>query len=321
MRYLRVDQLITAMVSHRLGTWAHIVHEQLQNIFALRRHGDLPLWLQSVDTLPVSPLSHTNLTADAVTVENSAFIESHVVALKRLHPWRKGPYKINNLLIDSEWRSNLKWLRLLPHISTLKDRVILDVGCGNGYYCWRMLGEGAKLVIGIDPTWLYIMQHLAIERLTGKEWPLFLLPMKSEDIPDSLEAFDTLFSMGVLYHRRDPINHLKALRSTLKPGGELVLETLIIEHEGQQLLQPRLRYARMRNVWHIPSPSLLTSWLDIAGFVDAKIVDITPTTVDEQRSTAWMRFESLNRCLHPENPNLTIEGYPAPVRAILIATV
>ena len=319
MRLLRVDQLIKTLDSHRLNTWSDIIHQQLRDVFTVRPHGDLPFWLQLVETLPVSNLSHTILTADAITVENSGFMCSHVAALKRLHPWRKGPYKINNLLIDSEWRSNLKWQRLLPHISSLQDRIVMDVGCGNGYYCWRMLGEGAKLVLGIDPTWLYIMQHLAIMRLTSKEWPLFLLPLKSEDIPDRLEMFDTLFSMGVLYHRRDPIKHLRALRSRLKPGGELVLETLIVEHEGEWLIQPKTRYARMRNVWHIPSPSTLIQWLDLAGFADAKTVDVTPTTVYEQRTTAWMRFESLDRCLDPDNPNLTIEGYPAPVRAILIA--
>ena len=321
MSHLRVDQLVSAMISHRLDPWAKIVSEQLRHILAVRQHGDLPSWLQSVESLPVSPSSRANFSADAITIENSALMQCHMPALQRLHPWRKGPFKINHLLIDSEWRSNLKWQRLLPHVSSLEDRVILDVGCGNGYYGWRMLGEGAKLVIGIDPTWLYLLQYFAIKKLAGKEWPLFLLPIKSDEIPGNLMAFDTLFSMGVLYHRRDPIDHLIALRSSLKPGGELVLETLIVEHEGRRLIQPQGRYARMRNVWHIPSPAVLIGWLETAGFKHARTVDITPTTVEEQRGTAWMTFESLDRCLDPENPERTIEGYPAPVRAILIATV
>lgn len=320
MGHLRVNELVSTMINHRLAAWAKMVPEQFRHIHAERQHGDLASWLQSVEALPVSPASRANLAADAITIENSEFMQSHVAALRKLHPWRKGPFKINHLLIDSEWQSNLKWQRLLPHISLLEDRIILDVGCGNGYYGWRMLGEGAKLVIGIDPTWLNLMQHLAIERLIGKVWPLFLLPMKSEELPGRLKAFDTLFSMGVLYHRRDPIGHLKALKSALTPGGELVLETLIVVHEGERLIQPQARYARMPNVWYIPSPSVLICWLEKAGFNHARIVDITPTTVEEQRSTEWMTFESLNRCLDPENPDRTIEGYPAPVRAILIAT-
>jgi tRNA (mo5U34)-methyltransferase len=49
------------------------------------------------------------------------------------------------------------------------------------------------------------------------------------------------------------------------------------------------------------------------------MVDFNKTTTDEQRSTDWMRFHSLPEFLDPENPELTAEGHPAPIRAVFIA--
>ena len=83
---------------------------------------------------------------------------------------------------------------------------------------------------------------------------------------------------------------------------------------------PSDRYARMKNVWFVPSAEELASWLQRCGFINVKIADITITTSNEQRVTEWMQFESLTECLDPENDQLTVEGLPAPRRAILLAT-
>jgi tRNA (mo5U34)-methyltransferase len=48
------------------------------------------------------------------------------------------------------------------------------------------------------------------------------------------------------------------------------------------------------------------------------MVAVTDTTVHEQRSTEWMPFESLAEALDPDDPSRTIEGLPAPMRAIVI---
>ncbi|MDD5754808.1 MAG: DUF1698 domain-containing protein, partial [Methylococcales bacterium] len=121
------------------------------------------------------------------------------------------------------------------------------------------------------------------------------------------------------YHRRSPIDHLFELRECLKSGGELVLETLIIDGELGETLLPKDRYAQMRNVWFLPSCATLVSWLERCGFKNVRVVDVTVTSIDEQRTTDWMRFHSLRDFLHPENLALTCEGLPAPKRAILIA--
>jgi tRNA (mo5U34)-methyltransferase len=212
----------------------------------------------------------------------------------------------------------------VPHISPLDDRLVLDVGCGNGYHCWRMAEAGARRVVGIDPTALFLAQFLAVRRLmqpmaarlVERVW---MLPLGIEAMPSALGRFDTVFSMGVLYHRRSPIDHLLELRGALRPGGQLVLETLVVDGDASRTLVPEGRYAKMRNVWFIPSTAMLENWLRRCGYRDIRTVDVTPTTIAEQRSTEWMTFESLADFLDPADTRLTIEGHPAPQRAVLVA--
>jgi len=142
---------------------------------------------------------------------------------------------------------------------------VLDVGCANGYYMWRMVGAGAKLVVGIDPVGRSLAQFLAVRQLLAGDYPVCMLPLTLEKLPAGLPPFDTVFSMGLLYHQRDPLQHLQQLKQRLRPGGELVLETLVVAGEAQQLLVPRPRYAQMRNVYGIPSVSQLALWLAQCG--------------------------------------------------------
>ena len=239
-------------------------------------------------------------------------------SLRQLHPWRKGPYELFGVHIDSEWRSDWKWNRIVPHIQPLDGRTVLDVGCGNGYHCWRAAGAGAHTVIGIDPAWLYVSQYRAIRRYVATP-PVWVLPLSMEQLPARLGAFDTVFSMGVLYHRRSPIDHLRALRDALRPGGQLVLETLVVEGDANTVFLPPGRYASMRNVWFLPAPLALEKWLARAGFKNARVVDHKLTSTREQRRTEWMQFHSLADFLDPRNRARTIEGHPAPMRAIAIA--
>lgn len=174
-------------------------------------------------------------------------------------------------------------------------------------------------MIGIDPGLLFLFQFLSVKQYAGQEQRIDLLPVRVEDLPPKLEAFDTTFSMGVLYHRRSPLDHLLELKDTLRPGGELVLETLIADGPEGYSLMPEDRYGRMRNVWFLPSCDTLLRWLDRTGFRNARVVDVTETTIEEQRSTDWMQFQSLQDFLDPDDPTKTVEGYPGPKRATVIA--
>jgi len=314
-----------------LDDWAARIEQQLQQRLLDKPHGDMSTWLQAIDDIPELTSHHLVIDQGLVQVgsKSDSTLEQRTAlqdALMGLHPWRKGPYQLHGVFVDTEWRSDWKWDRVASHLSPLSGRKVLDVGCGNGYHCWRMAGAGAELVIGIDPTQLFLMQFQAIRRLiaatpTGPDLcdKVIHLPLGIEDVPSGLRGFDTVFSMGVLYHRRSPIDHLQELRDTLRPGGELVLETLVIDGDENAVLMPEGRYAKMRNVWFIPSVKLLERWLMRSGFKQVRTLDVTTTSTEEQRSTSWMRFESLADFLDPADSSLTVEGYPAPCRAVVLA--
>jgi len=281
--------------------------------FSSRHHGDYQSWR---DTLTALPQMRGAAAAydDTVTVSGEVDDEALREALQQLHPWRKGPFRVGNVHIDTEWRSDWKWQRVASALGDLAGVRVLDIGCGNGYFGWRMLDQGAEEVIGIDPTLLFCMQHLAIAHYTqdSRNW---VLPLKVEEIP-ATHRFDLVLSMGVIYHRRDAMEHTRQLAELLRPGGTVVLESLVVP--GNTLV-PQDRYARMRNVWCVPSVTDMHNWLRDAGFNRIETIDITATSVHEQRSTPWMRFESLSTALDPSDSGKTVEGYPAPVRAIVIA--
>lgn len=281
------------------------------------RHAHLPQWDALLDQLP-------HLTPHAIDLQTS--VTAHGTAspelrqqLMQLHPWRKGPYHLHGIHIDTEWRSDWKWNRLLPHIQPLTNRHVLDIGCGSGYHTWRIAGAGASLALGIDPQPLFISQYFAVKHLLQTHHPAWVLPLALEDLPPTTDAFDTCLSMGILYHRKSPLDHLQHLHTLLRPGGELILETLIVDGPLGHTLVPPGRYAKMRNVWFIPSQLTLEHWLKRIGFTNIRTVDTTPTTPQEQRPTEWMSFESLPHFLHPHDPQKTIEGHPAPLRAITLA--
>ncbi len=298
--------------------------------FSERRHGDVQQWQDVLETLPAIRPSRIDLNEARITVGTMHDCsESDRVRLKQklmqLHPWRKGPFNLYGVHIDSEWRSDLKWSRVVAGIDSLEGKTILDIGCGNGYYLLRMLGAGASCVLGVDPTQLYVAQFCAMRHYLPACHG-FVLPLKSEELPfktirQAMGGFDVVFSMGVLYHRRQAEQHLQEIKHCLKRGGQLVLETLVLDGQDERELIPQGRYAKMRNVWSIPTVSKLQKTLVRAGFAEISIIDISHTSVDEQRKTEWMPFQSLSDFLNPMEPSQTVEGYPAPLRAILCCRV
>lgn len=288
-----------------------------------QRHGDLAGWLETLDALPELTTTDFDLSEARLRIGSKEGIsEEQGAALKQklldLKPWRKGPFEVHGVHIDTEWRSDWKWQRVAPHVD-LTNRRVLDIGCGNGYYALRMLGAGAKCVIGVDPSPRFIVQYNALKHFLPEHPAFHLLPIGIEHLPERMPWFDTVFSMGVFYHRRSPIDHLIELRHKLRKGGELVLETLVIEGGVNDVLVPEDRYAQMRNVWFLPSCEALKLWAKRAGFKHIRIVDESTTTIEEQRSTEWMAYHSLEQFLDPADHSKTIEGYPAPRRAVLVA--
>ncbi len=312
----------------RFAKWGAQIESQLNTLVFEKHHGDTQRWKAAFDSLPDVQHPSVNISKDTLTVDSDEGLcvdqQSQLLqGLQGLKPWRKGPFQFFNQFIDTEWRSDWKWQRVGPHLSPLKGRTVLDVGCGSGYHMWRMLGEGAGRVIGVDPSNLFLWQFEAVKKYltassVGKPRAHFL-PFKMEDVPDKLQAFDTVLSMGVLYHRRSPLDHLSELHGALREGGEVVLETLVIDGALGEALMPEDRYAMMRNVWFLPSTDTLALWMRRVGFKNIRVVDQNYTSIEEQRSTEWMGFNSLKDFLDPNDPKKTVEGYPAPLRATLIA--
>ena len=114
--------------------------------------------------------------------------------------------------------------------------------------------------------------------------------------------------------------HLSQLYEMMAPNAELVIETLVVENPEDYILVPKGRYAQMRNVYSIPSIKTLKSWLNDANFNNTRVVDVSKTTTTEQRKTTWIgeNGASLEDFLDPLDDSLTIEGYPAPSRAIVL---
>jgi tRNA (mo5U34)-methyltransferase len=315
--------LIEQWRDSELDTWAQLLDGQIAQGLSSQRYGDLTRWLQSLDQLPDILAESIQLNASRVGAKTTSPLDEDSQARLRsallaLHPWRKGPFELFGVHIDTEWRSDWKWDRLKPGLDSLDGKRVLDIGCGSGYHCWRMLGEGAAEVIGVDPTPLFVVQFWALQKYLQQK-NAWVLPLGIEHIPPKLAAFDTVFSMGVLYHRRSPIDHLQELKDCLRPGGQLVLETLVIEGGLGDTLMPEGRYARMGNVWFLPSCDTLVSWLQKLGFRNPEVVDVNVTSTDEQRSTEWMTYHSLSNFLDPDDSSKSIEGYPAPMRAIVTA--
>jgi len=320
------DTFWAQLEDERFNEWKEQLPSLIDTALHPEGNGNLPRWLDALQQIQSYPTNTSfNLNQSAVTVaENSSLNETEKQsledALRVFHPWRKGPFSIHDIFIDTEWHSDWKWDRVRPHLADLKNRKVLDIGCGSGYHLWRMAGEGTELAVGVDPSLLFMNQFLVLKHFIGEKVPAYFLPLTLEQLPVSKKggAFDTVFSMGVLYHRRSPIDHIYELKNQLLPGGELVLETIVVPQDYGQLLVPGDRYAQMRNVWFLPSVKELTHWLERCGFINVRCVDEDQTSIKEQRTTDWMTWNSLETFLDPDDHNKTIEGYPAPLRAVMV---
>ena len=278
-------------------------------------HGELSSWLSTLDRLPeIHPVqSHFG---DVIQIGSSTDLRAGTHdtldhAIESLKPWRKGPLNLFGHEIDAEWRSNLKWDRMSACVEWDAKRV-LDIGCGNGYFGFRALEAGARSVLGLDGYLLYVLQAALVNWFVRSTNIVVPLRFGGDAVNDE---FDIVLSMGVIYHQRDADAHLQALFERCQPGGQIVLESIVADED----FIPAERYAGMRNVHLVPSVNTLKTKLRNVGFTNPMLIDVSDTTIDEQRKTRLMPFRSLSDALDPSDRSLTVEGLPAPKRAILVA--
>ena len=235
---------------------------------------------------------------------------------KSLIPWRKGPFKVFGLEIDSEWQSNIKYNLIRPYFN-LKDKVVADIGCNNGYYMFRMLEDKPKRLIGFDPSPLTLHQFEFINHFVKSDIIYEMLGVEHLEFYN--HKFDFIFMLGVLYHRADPVGTLKSLARGLNSKGEILIDTFMIDGEEELCLTPNKRYSKIPNIYFIPTIPALKNWLERAGFEDIEVLATTVTTSDEQRKTEWSFDQSLEDFLDENDKTKTVEGYPAPKRVYIKA--
>lgn len=282
----------------------------------------LESWKSVLQRMPLLEPGCLDAVGDVVQVIGSAPSKEATDSLRadllQLNPWRVGPYQLCGVNVDAEWRSHLKWDRIASKIY-FDGAKVLDVGCNNGYFGFRALAAGAQWVMGVEPFLLYVVQHEIFRRHLADPAAMGVMPIKASEIPSSLKVFDVALSMGVLYHRKDPIGHLDTLHGALRKRGQLILETMAIESDGSDVIVPQDKFAKMRGIWFMPTVGMLKLWLRRTGFTEIEVVDVSVTDASEQRKTDFMPFESLSDFLDPQDPQRTIEGYPAPVRVVISA--
>ncbi|MFO7760443.1 MAG: tRNA 5-methoxyuridine(34)/uridine 5-oxyacetic acid(34) synthase CmoB [Thermodesulfobacteriota bacterium] len=267
---------------------------------------------------------HLDTKGDKVVVGdiNEISPEDHQLlyqVLRKLMPWRKGPYQIFGIDIDAEWQSNRKWDRILPLLPDLKNKIVADIGCSNGYYMFRMSHYRPRTVIGFEPYLHHYFTFRILNSLAAlKTLQAELLGVEHLDLYKN--SFDVIFLMGVIYHRVSPLESLQEVYKSLKPEGILILESQAIPGEDPVALFPAKRYAKVPGTYFVPTAACLQNWLTRAGFSVVKTFCCHPMSKEEQRTTEWMTFESFQDFMDKNNPGLTVEGYPAPWRVFLKAS-
>ncbi|WP_024955330.1 tRNA 5-methoxyuridine(34)/uridine 5-oxyacetic acid(34) synthase CmoB [Sulfurospirillum arcachonense] len=252
-----------------------------------------------------------NITNSHISVDDKEKIHQAALGLR---PWRKGPFQVFDTFIDTEWKSYIKYNLIRPYFN-LKDKIVGDIGCNNGYYLFRMLEDKPKRLIGFDPSALCKMQFDFINHFAKTDIKFELLGV--EHLPFYEHKFDILFCLGVLYHRSDPVNMLKELYKSLNKNGEVILDTFMIDGDEPHALCPGLTYSKIPNIYFVPTIKALENWSQKAKFSSFEVLEVKKTELNEQRRTDWILGESLGDFLDPNNLDITIEGYPAPKRVYI----
>lgn len=131
-----------------------------------------------------------------------------------------------------------------------KDKTVLDIGSYDGMFAFEAEQLGAQIVVATDCCYrAYVNFMLCLKVLDSHVIPYYnISPYNLEerldtfltetfaDIPPYHRLFDIVQYMGVLYHLRDPMLSLSQIRSCMKTGGHLLIETAGISGEDSLLI-------------------------------------------------------------------------------------
>ena len=222
-----------------------------------------------------------------------------------LGPWRKGPFRVGGLLIEGHWKSDLKWNRAIRAAGDIRGKTVIDVGCNNGYYLFRMREAGASHAIGFDPVAQFENQFLFLNEFARDPSIDFIRSGYQEM---GAATADIVFCMGVIYHQKNPMDVLEKLLGALRPGGRIILETMGLDI-GENCLVPSGRYAGSSGIWFVPGPGAVANWCKRTG-LKCTLADVWDAR-DEQQKTQFAELPLTTDFYHGEK---TSEGYPLPLR-------
>ncbi len=296
------------------------IHKQKQEWVNQNKKGFLR-YRNPYTQLSMFQAEHVDCQGDVITIGtddeiNTAQRQQIKNNLRQFMPWRKGPFSVFGIDIDAEWRSERKWNRIVPLLPELKDKVICDIGCNNGYYMFRINGYKPSLVVGLEPSVQHYYCFNSLNKMAGFT-NLHIDLLGVEHLSFFQETFDVIFLMGIIYHRPSPIDVLQTIYSALRPGGTLILESQAIPGNDPVALFPEKTYAKVPGTYFVPTGSCLSNMMKRTGFDHVNLFCSHPMSSEEQRKTDWMIFESYQNFLDPDDTSLTIEGYCAPQRVFL----
>jgi SAM-dependent methyltransferase len=136
-------------------------------------------------------------------------------------------------------------------LEILKDKSVLEVGCGSGRFTEVMLAAGAK-VFACD---LSEAVEANYENCADAE-NYFVCQADLRQLPVEPHSFDVVVCIGVIQHTPSPEETIQSLSSYVKPGGRLVIDHYAPGY-SQNFLQRNLRRVLIRLPASVAKPMAL----------------------------------------------------------------
>ncbi|MEH7531711.1 SAM-dependent methyltransferase [Priestia megaterium] len=116
-----------------------------------------------------------------------------------------------------------EWHVLKALMPDMKDKKVLDLGCGFGWHCQFAYEQGARSVIGVDIS----EKMLEKAREKTKDLSISYIQMPIEDIDFKKSEFDVVISSLAFHYIKSFEEVAKKVCSFLKPGGTFLFS---VEH-------------------------------------------------------------------------------------------